>query len=176
MGGGFELTERPRTDLLFFRNESFFGTTGGLFFVTNKFVTTTTPTSQFDKLGGFVLLFFHQKPDKLVSLCLSVFTEAITSKKGENVKGKGLLVIALLIAALLLVCKSFGPSPVGEKAEVAERVEAKAEYAEVKWVEINPPPGVKGHCYAFFQDTLGEYRYQAYGHSGVFCFNVCSGQ
>lgn len=38
---------------------------------------------------------------------------------------------------------------------------------QVEWVPINPPPGVEGPCYAYFQrESSG---YQGYGYSGVYC-------
>ena len=45
---------------------------------------------------------------------------------------------------------------------------SNSELENIKWVEIESPPGEDGPCYAFFLSS-GYQGYRGYGYAGVWC-------
>lgn len=79
---------------------------------------------------------------------------------------KRLLVLLLILLFTLSACK---PSN-GVGSSLATTTQGTA---QVDWVQINPPPGVEGPCFAYFHvivshaiDSSGVHSY-----SGVWCDN-----
>lgn len=77
------------------------------------------------------------------------------------------ILMLTLLVVLLISCAPFGPARVEKVVEGKKRV-------EVVWVEVNPPPGVEGPCYGFFQHEAAGYA--GYGYAGVICPNACCGK
>lgn len=77
---------------------------------------------------------------------------------------KLLRVLSLLMISILIL--SCAPSPASDLNELPA-TQSEQPIVQVDWVQINPPPGVEGPCYAYFIDT--EEGHWAVGYSGVWC-------
>ena len=71
-----------------------------------------------------------------------------------------LSLVAFLTTLTLVACASNSNQPPEAPDESG--------IVPVNWVQINPPPGVNGPCFAYFI-TKDEGMYRATGFSGVYC-------
>jgi len=84
-------------------------------------------------------------------------------------RGQGLgeyALVLMMVAVVVVVVLALTTS--GDKEDKGVPFPESDGIIQLDWVQVNPPPGFEGRCFAYFHREGGS-AYISFGFSGVYC-------